>query len=79
LALFDGKVVEGVGLDAVARRCVLFGSLGCIVDGMHLMIMRQMRLIRSRQNIFRLLKLCGFAMVSRCVLMVFSRVLMKFA
>jgi hypothetical protein len=66
-------------LAAVARRRVLFRSLRCIPDGMHLMVMRQMRLICGRQNIFRLLKLGGFAMVPCCVLMVFSRTLMKFA
>jgi hypothetical protein len=64
---------------AVARRRVLFRSVSCKADGMHLMVMRQMRLIRSRQNIFRLLKLGGFAMVPCCVLMMFSRTLMKFA
>ncbi|MDT5275326.1 MAG: hypothetical protein QOG95_2258 [Mycobacterium sp.] len=46
---------------------------------MHLMVMRHMRLIRRRQKIFRLLKLGGFAMVPCCVLMMFSRALMKFA
>jgi hypothetical protein len=46
---------------------------------MHLMVMRQMRLVRRRQKIFRLLKLGGFAMVPCCVLMMFSRTLMKFA
>jgi hypothetical protein len=63
----------------VARRRVFFRSLCGIPDGMHLMVMRQMRLIRRRQNIFRLLKLGGFAMVPCCVLMMFSRTLMKFA
>jgi hypothetical protein len=66
-------------LAAVARRRVLFRSLCCIPDGMHLMVMRQMSLICRRQNIFRLLKLGGFAMVPCCVLMMFSRTLMKFA
>jgi hypothetical protein len=66
-------------LDAVARRQVLFRSLRRIPERMHLMVMRQMRLIRRRQNIFRLLKLGGFAMVPCCVLMMFSRTLMKFA
>jgi hypothetical protein len=46
---------------------------------MHLMVMRQMSLIRRRENIFRLLKLGGFAIVPCCVLMMFSRTLMKFA
>jgi hypothetical protein len=66
-------------LDAVARGQVLFRSLRRIPERMHLMVMRQMRLIRRRQNIFRLLKLGGFAMVPCCVLMMFSRTLMKFA
>jgi hypothetical protein len=66
-------------LDAVARRQVLFRSLRRIPERMHLMVMRQMRLIRRRQNIFRLLKLGGFAMMPCCVLMMFSRTLMKFA
>jgi hypothetical protein len=43
------------------------------------MIMRQMRLICRRQNIFRLLKLGGFAMVACCVLMMFCRIFVKFA
>jgi hypothetical protein len=46
---------------------------------MHLMIMRQMRLICRRHNVFRLLKLGGFAMVACGVLVMFSRTLMKFA
>jgi hypothetical protein len=66
-------------LAAVASRRVLFRSLCRIPDGMHLMVMRQMRLIRRRHNIFGLLKLGGFAMVACCVLMMFSRTLMKFA
>jgi hypothetical protein len=66
-------------LAAVARRRVLFRSLCRIPDGMRLMVMRQMRLIRCRQNIFRLLKLGGFAVVLCCVLMMFCRTLMKFA
>jgi hypothetical protein len=66
-------------LAAVARRRVLFRGLRCIPDGMHLMVMRQMRLIRRRQNIFRLPKLGGFAMVPCCVLMMFGRTFMKFA
>jgi len=66
-------------LAAVARRSVLFRSFRCKADGMHLMVMRQMRLICCRQNVFRLLKLGGFAVVPCCVLMMFSRTLMKFA
>jgi hypothetical protein len=46
---------------------------------MPLVVMRQMRLIHGRQNIFRLLKLGGFAMVPCCVLVMFSRTLVKFA
>jgi hypothetical protein len=46
---------------------------------MHLMVVRQMRLIYGRQNIFRLLKFGGFAMVPCSVLMMFSRTLMKLA
>ena len=66
-------------LAAVARGRVLFRSLCRIPDGMHLMVVRQMRLIRRRQNIFRLLKLGGFAMVPGCVLMMFSRTFVEFA
>jgi hypothetical protein len=66
-------------LAAVARRRVLFRSFRCIPDGVHLMVMRQMGLICRSQNIFHLLKLGGFAMVPCCVLMMFSRTLMKFA
>jgi hypothetical protein len=46
---------------------------------MPFMVMRQMRLIRRRQDIFRLLKLGGFAMVPCGVLVMFSRLFMKFA
>jgi hypothetical protein len=46
---------------------------------MPLMVMRQMRLLRRRDNIFRLLKLGGFAMVPCGVLMMLGRQLMKFA
>jgi hypothetical protein len=45
---------------------------------MHLMAMRQMRLIRRRQNIFRFLKLGGYAMVPCCGLMMFGRTFMEF-
>jgi hypothetical protein len=62
-----------------ARRRVLFRSFRCKADGMHLMVMRQTHLIRRRQNVFRLLKLGGFAVVPCCVLVMFSRTLMKFA
>ena len=66
-------------LTAVAHRRVLFRGLRRMPEGMHLVVMRQMRLIRRRQNIFRLLKLGGFVMVACCVLMMFGRTLMKFA
>jgi hypothetical protein len=66
-------------LAAVARRRVLFRGLGCIPDGVHLMVMRQMRLLRRLKDIFRLMELGGFAMVPCCVLMMFGRTLMKFA
>ncbi len=66
-------------LAAVVRRQVRFRSLRCIVDGLHLMIMRQMRLIRRRQNILHLVKLGCFAMVACCVLMMFSRTFVELA
>jgi hypothetical protein len=68
-----------VRLTDVARRHVLSRSLCCEPDGMPLMVMRQMRLLRRRDNIFRLLKLGGLAMVPCGVLMMLSRQLMKFA
>jgi hypothetical protein len=46
---------------------------------MPLMVMRQMRLFRRRNNIFRHLKLGGLAMVPCGVLMMLSRQFMKFA
>jgi hypothetical protein len=66
-------------LAAVARRRILFRGLRCKPDGMGLMLMCQMRLICGRQNILRLLKFGGFAMVPCGVLVMFSRLLMKFA
>jgi hypothetical protein len=66
-------------LAGVARRRVLSRSLCCEPDGMPLMVMRQMRLLRRRDNIFRLLKLGGLTMVPCGVLMMLSRQLMKFA
>jgi hypothetical protein len=68
-----------IRLAAVARRHVLFRSLRCIPDGMPFMVMRQMRLIRRRQNIFRLLKLGSYAMMPCGVLVMFGRLFMKFA
>jgi hypothetical protein len=64
---------------AATRRRVLFGSFGGKTDGMHLMVMRQTHLIRCCQNVFRLLKFGGFAVVPSCVLMMFGRTLMKVA
>ena len=66
-------------LAAAMRRQVLFRSLRCIVDGVHLVVGRQMRLIHSCQNVFHLVKLGCFAVVACCVLMMFSRTLMEFA
>jgi hypothetical protein len=66
-------------LAAVVRRQVFFCSLRCIVDGLHLMIMREMRLIRRRQNVFRLVKLGCFAVVPCCVLMMFCRTFVELA
>ena len=66
-------------LAAAVRRQVLFCSLRCVVDGLHLMIMRQMRLIRCRQNVFHLVKLGCFAVVPCCVLMMFCRTFVELA
>jgi hypothetical protein len=66
-------------LAAAVRRQVLLRSLRCIVDGVHLVVGRHMRLIRRRQNIFHLVKLGCFAVVPCCVLMVFCRTFMEFA
>jgi hypothetical protein len=66
-------------LAVAVRRQVLFRSLRCIVDGVHLVVGRHMRLIHRRQNVFHLVKLGCFAVVACCVLMVFSRTLMEFA
>ena len=66
-------------LAVAARRQVLFRSLRCIVNGVHLVIGRHVRLINRRHNVFHLVKLGCFAVVSRRVLMMFSRVLMEFA
>jgi hypothetical protein len=46
---------------------------------MHLVVMSQMRLFCRRQNVFRLVKLGGFAVVPCRVLMMLSRTLMEFA
>jgi hypothetical protein len=50
-----------------------------MVEGMHLVAMRQMRLMRGRHNFPRLVKPGGFAVVPGCVLMMFSRKFMEFA
>jgi hypothetical protein len=64
---------------APVRCYVLFRSFGCMVEGMHLVTMRQMRLMRGRHNFPRLVKLGGFTVVPGCVLMMFSRKFMEFA
>jgi len=65
---------------AAAVRCqVLFRSLRCVVDGVHLVVGCHMRLIHRRQNVFHLVKLGCFAVMPCCVLMMFSRTLMEFA
>jgi hypothetical protein len=66
-------------LAASVLRHIFFRSLRCIVDGMHLVVMRQMRLICGRHNVFRLLKLGRLAVVPRRVLMMLSGTLMEFA
>jgi hypothetical protein len=58
---------------------VLFRSFGCMVEGMDLVAMRQMRLMCGRQNFPGLVKPGGFAVVPGRVLMMFSRKLMEFA
>ena len=50
-----------------------------MVQGMQFVAMRQMRLMRGRHNVARLVKLGGFFVVSGCVLMMFSRKFVKFA
>jgi len=47
---------------------VLFRSFCRVMDGMDLTVGRQMRLIRCCRKIFQLVKLDGFAVVSRRVL-----------
>jgi hypothetical protein len=47
------------------------------VDGVHLMVGGQMRLIRRRQNVFGLVKLGRFAVVPCRVLMMLGRKLME--
>jgi hypothetical protein len=65
-------------LAGVACRRVFSCSLCCEPDGMPLMVMRQMRLLRRRDNIFRLQKLGGLVMVPCGVLMMLGRQLMEF-
>ncbi len=66
-------------LATVSRRRVFSRSLRCKPDRMALMVMRHPRLICRRQNVFRLLKLGGFTMVLGGVLVMFSRLFVKFA
>jgi hypothetical protein len=65
---------------AVAASCqVLFRSLRCVVKGVRLVVGRHMRLIHGRQNVFHLVKLGCFAVVTCCVLVMFSRTMMEVA
>jgi hypothetical protein len=66
-------------LAAAVLRQVLLRSLRRIVDGVYLVVGGHMRLIHRRQNVFYLVKLGGFAMVPRCVLVMFCRTFMEFA
>ena len=76
----NGQHVPRLMLLLAAVRCyVLFRSFGCMVEGMHLMAMRQMRLMRGRHHFPRLVKSGGFAVVPGCVFMMFSRKFMEFA
>jgi hypothetical protein len=59
-------------LAVAVRRQVLFRSLRCIVDGVHLVVGRHMRLIHRRQNVFRRVQLGCFAVVPCCVLVMFA-------
>jgi hypothetical protein len=66
-------------LAVAVRRQVLFRSLRCIVDGVHLVVGRHMRLIHRRQNVFRRVQLGCFAVVPCCVLVMFCRTFMELA
>jgi hypothetical protein len=66
-------------LAAAACRQVLLRSLRCIVDGVHLVVGRHVRLIRRRQNVFHLVQLGRFAVVPCCVFVMFCRTFMEFA
>ena len=66
-------------LATLALRDVLFRSFCCVVDRMLLMVGRHMRLIRRCHNIFQLVKLGGFAVVSRRMLVVFGGALVEIA
>jgi hypothetical protein len=65
-------------LAGVARRLVLSHSLCGEPDGVSLMVMGQTRLLCGCDNVLRLLKLGGLAMVPCRVLVMFGRQLMKF-
>jgi hypothetical protein len=73
------RLAPTILLAAVVLRQVLLRGLRCIVDGVHLVVGRHMRLIHRRQNIFDLVKLGCFAVVPCRVLTMFSRTLMEFA
>ena len=66
-------------LAVAVRRHVLFRRLRCVVDGVRLVVGRHMRLIHRCHNVFHLVEPGCFAMVPRCVLMMFSRIFMEFA
>jgi hypothetical protein len=66
-------------LVVAASRQIFFRGLRCIVDGVRLVVGRHMRLIHSRQNVFHLVKLGCFAVVSCCVLVMFSRTMVEVA
>jgi hypothetical protein len=56
---------------------VLLRRFRCVVDGMHLMVGRHMRLIRGCHKILQLVKFGCFSMVSRRVLVVFGSALVE--
>jgi hypothetical protein len=67
-------------LSAVAvRRHVFFRRFGCVVDGVCLMVGRHVRLIHGCDNVFHLVEPGCFAMVPRCVLMMFRRIFVELA
>ena len=65
-------------LAVAARHQVLSRCLGRVVDGVRLVVGRHMRLIRRCHNVFHLVMPGGFAMVSRCVLMMVGGIFKEF-